>query len=84
MLSPDNGGKGNKVLAHATPWMNLENARLRERTHKRSHVAKMSRIGKSRDRQYISACLRLRCEMRVSFLVIKMFKTNYTNDCSTL
>ena len=59
MLSPDSGGRGNKVLTQAIPWVNLENVRLSERTHKRSHVAKMSRTGKSRDRQYISACLRL-------------------------
>ena len=36
MLSPDNGGKGNKVLTQATPWMNLDNARLSERTHKKT------------------------------------------------
>ena len=30
MLSPDSGGRGNKVPTQAIPWVNLENARLSE------------------------------------------------------
>lgn len=45
--------KNNEVLIHATIWMNFKNIMIR------FHLYKLCRIGKSTDRKYISACLRL-------------------------
>lgn len=45
--------KNSEVLIHATIWTNFKNIMIR------FHLYKLCRIGKSTDRKYISACLRL-------------------------